>query len=388
LLASFGALETPPPAARPRNGWGAQRKGRRKVLDVVTHKPNWDKICVMVIDDNTFMRNLLVNTIKSFGIENTVAEPDCATAIKRLKMSKTDPIAAGIGTVDMIISDYLMDGVDGNLFLHWIRTNQDVPDRFVPFVMVSGAADQFVVEQARDTGVNEFLAKPFSARSVADRILAVVNSPRQYVLAPGYFGPDRRRVALKVGDERRKTRKSEIQIVTPDSKIRTLREDVDAIYFRANNRLREKLGPGAREPVHFDPLIIDAAQARIQRLVGDYADWVKRYVLSMANSLSALEIGGWPEDGNAKHIANINRIAHELRGQSGTFDYQLITSFAKSLYLATMDSEMKITEDRVKLVGAHIDAIRNVFRNRITGDGGQVGKALLREIKNATQKYK
>lgn len=350
-------------------------------------KLNWDKICVMVVDDNTFMRNLLVNTIKSFGIENTVAEPDCATAIKRLKLSKTDPIAAGIGTIDLIISDYLMEGVDGNLFLHWIRTNQDVPDRFVPFVMVSGAADQFVVEQARDTGVTEFLAKPFSARSVADRILAVVNAPRQYVLAPGYFGPDRRRADIEVRQDRRRTRDSEVQVVKPDSDIRSLREDVRAIYFRPNNRIREKLGPAAREPVHFDPLIIDAAQERIQRLVGDYADWVKRYISSMANSLSSLEIGGWPEDGNAKHIANINRIAHELRGQSGTFDYQLITSFGKSLYQATMDSEMKVTEDRRKLIAAHIDAIRNVFRNRITGDGGQVGKALLREIENAVKRY-
>ena len=353
----------------------------------MANKLNWDRICVMVVDDNTFMRNLLANTIKAFGIENTVTEPDCATAIKRLKLSKIDPIAAGIGTIDLIVSDYLMEGVDGNLFLHWIRTNQDVPDRFVPYIMVSGAADQFVVEQARDTGVTEFMAKPFSARSVADRILAVVNVPRQYVLAPGYFGPDRRRADLDFSEERRKTLESEIQVVMPDSKIRALREDARTIYFRPNNRIREKLGPAARDPVHFDPMIIDAAQERIQRLVGDYADWAKRYIASMADSLSSLEAGGWPEDGNAKHIANINRIAHELRGQSGTFDYQLITAFGKSLYQATMDPEMKITDDRLKLIEGHIDAIRTVFRNRITGDGGQIGKALLHEIEGAVKRY-
>ena len=88
----------------------------------------------MVVDDNAFMRRLLVDTIKAFGIENTLDEPDCATAIRRLKLSKTNPIEAGIRTVDIIVADYLMDGVDGNLFLHWIRTNRDVPDRFVPFV--------------------------------------------------------------------------------------------------------------------------------------------------------------------------------------------------------------------------------------------------------------
>ncbi len=352
------------------------------------HKLKWDQICVMVVDDNAFMLNLLASTIKAFGITDTVTEPDCSTAIKKLKLSKTDPIAAGIGTIDLIVSDYLMPGVDGNLFLHWIRTNRDVPDRFVPFIMVSGAADQFVVEQARDTGVNEFLAKPFSARSVADRILAVVNNQRPSVLAPGYFGPDRRRVKQAVVEERRKTRQSEIQVIKTDSTTRTLREDVRAIYFLANNRLREKLGSNGREPAHFDPLIIEAAQERIRRLVGDYADWAKRYINSMAESLKALEAGGWPEGGNAKHVANINRIAHELRGQSGTFDYQLVTSFGKSLYKATLDSDMEITEDRLKLIAAHIDAIRTVFRNRVQGDGGQVGKALLREIDLAVKKYK
>ena len=352
------------------------------------HKLKWDQICVMVVDDNAFMLNLLASTIKAFGITDTVAEPDCSTAIKKLKLSKTDPIAAGIGTIDLIVSDYLMPGVDGNLFLHWVRTNRDVPDRFVPFIMVSGAADQFVVEQARDTGVNEFLAKPFSARSVADRILAVVNNQRPSVLAPGYFGPDRRRVKQAVVEERRKTRQSEIQVIKTDSTTRTLREDVRAIYFLANNRLREKLGSNGREPAHFDPLIIEAAQERIRRLVGDYADWAKRYINSMAESLKALEAGGWPEGGNAKHVANINRIAHELRGQSGTFYYQLVTSFGKQLYKATLDSDMEITEDRLKLIAAHIDAIRTVFRNRVQGDGGQVGKALLREIDLAVKKYK
>lgn len=349
---------------------------------------NWDRLCVMVVDDNTFMRNLLASTINALGIVETVRERDGATAIERLKLSKTDPVAAGIGTVDLILSDFVMPAVDGNLFLRWIRSGNDVPDRFVPFIMVSGAADQFVVEQARDSGVTEFLAKPFSAKSVADRIIHVVNDPRQFVLAPGFFGPDRRRTQLAVDQERRITEPSEIQVVRPDSNEKTLREDVRAIYFRPNNMLRHKLGPAAfREPVNFDPLIIKAAEERIQKLVGDYAEWVKKYIHSMAQSLEALELGKKGHKGNRKHVANINHIAHELRGQGGTFDYPLITDFGKSLYEATMNSEMLVTQDRLKLLEAHIDVIRTVFSNRIQGDGGEVGATLLKEIDVAVRKY-
>lgn len=352
-------------------------------------KLHWDRLCVLVVDDNSFMRNLLSTTIKAFGIMDVLTESDGASAIERLKLSLTDPIAASMGTVDIILSDFLMPGVDGNLFLRWIRTGNGVPDRFVPFLMVSGAADKFVVEQSRDAGVTEFLAKPFSAQTVADRLLQIINYPRQYVLATGYFGPDRRRAALPVEEDRRITQASQIQVVKPNSHERELRNDVRAIYFRSSNRIRHKIGAkNFSEPLYFDPLIVQAAEKRIQALVGDYADWVKKYISSMTASEAALSPDPESRQSNKKHIANINRIAHELRGQSGTFDYPLITKLSKSLYEATSDPDRQITGDRKNLIDAHIDAIRTVFKNRITGDGGEVGLAVLHDIEVAVHKYR
>lgn len=349
----------------------------------------WQNICVLVVDDNSFMRELLVATLRSLGIAQAVAVPDCATAIERLKLSRTDPVAAGLGTVDLIMADYLMPGVDGILFLRWLRSDKQVPDRFVPFIMVSGAADQYVVEEARDAGVTEFLAKPYSVKSVADRILGVINAPRQFVLAPGYFDPDRRRSATAVSRERRDSSKDNIQTVSPDSKISALREDVRAIHFLPGNKLRQKLGVGPHTgPADFDPLVIRAAEERIQALVGDYADWVKKYLAQMNESLEALEEMGGIGDATPRLLATINRIAHELRGQSGTFDYPLITSFAKSLYQVTREHDGQVGVNRRRLIAAHIDAIRTVFHNRITGDGGDVGRDLMAEIAAAVKKYR
>jgi hypothetical protein len=42
----------------------------------------------------------------------------------------------------------------------------------------------------------------------------------------------------------------------------------------------------------------------------------------------------------------------------------------------------------MKLIGAHIDTIRTVFKNKIVGDGGEIGTALLKEIAEAVKKYK
>ncbi len=359
-------------------------------------KLNWDNISILVVDDNTFMRNLVVSTLRMLGISNIVARSSATAAIESLSESRRNPVGAGVGTIDIVLSDFVMEEVDGALFLRWIRTSKQAPDRFVPFVMVSGAADQQIVEAARDAGVSEFLAKPFSAKSLADRILEVIKNPRQYVLAPGYFGPDRRRqdrpTSWSYADDyskpeknRRVTEAAQIQVVHARSNIRTLRDDVRAIYFRPANRLRDKLGPNAlRGQIDFDPLVIQAAENRIQEMVGDYAVWVKNYLDTMTRSYKALVE---KEEEPKQHIVNINQIAHELRGQGGIFDYPLMTSFGKSLYDAMLDTRGKVTDNRLKLIEAHIDALRVVFNKRVRGDGGKIGAELLKDIERAVRKY-
>ena len=348
----------------------------------------WDQITVLVVDDNSFMRKLLVTTLNTFGVKNIVQNADGIRAIKRLKLSGTDPVKAGLGQVDLIISDYNMPGLDGILFLRWLRTGEGAPNRFVPFIMVSGLASWDVVSEARDAGVSGVVAKPFSVKSLADNILSVVNANRQFVLAQGYFGPDRRHKLMVVADERRRTKPDQIQTVKPDTVTRTLREDVRAIYFKPDSSLRIKLGPEAlRQPVEFDPAVIRAAEKRIESLVGDYAVWVEKYFDSMDASLDALEPSDISVPENRKHIANIHKIAKELHDQGGTFDYQLITEFGMSLFHATEDPSMTITENTCKLIEAHIDAMRTVFKNRIQGYGGDVGAQLLSETKRAVEKY-
>ncbi|GIK98760.1 MAG: hypothetical protein BroJett029_29690 [Alphaproteobacteria bacterium] len=348
-------------------------------------QPGWDRLTVMVVEDNRFMRELLCSTLTALGIENVIAEDDGASAIRRLKLSRTNPKAAGLGTVDIILADYLMPVVDGILLLRWLRTGTGVPDRFVPLIMVSGAADREVVEAARDAGVTEFLAKPYSARALADRLLMVINQPRHYILAPGYFGPDRRRMAVPVEKDRRSDDASGVQIIHKASNEKTLREDVRAIQFRIGNRLRDKLGANLMKgELDIDPAFVRAAEERIRSFFGDYADWVERHIRSMVDSRNALATG---EGDAATHIANINAIAHELRGQSGIFDYPLITQIAKSLYEATTSTSVEVNGAWIELIGAHIDTIRAVFSDKISGTGGEVGAALLREMEVAVKKF-
>ena len=61
--------------------------------------------------------------------------------------------------------------------------------------MMTGHSARSRVYEARDAGVTEFVVKPVNARTLLDRIMAVIYRPRPFVRTKSYFGPDRRRRA-------------------------------------------------------------------------------------------------------------------------------------------------------------------------------------------------
>jgi YesN/AraC family two-component response regulator len=83
-----------------------------------------------------------------------------------------------------------MTGLD---FTKQVRTSAQSPNPFVPIIMLSGHTHIDYVRQARDAGVNEFLAKPVSVTAILTRLISVIEHPRPYVRTKAYFGPCRRR---------------------------------------------------------------------------------------------------------------------------------------------------------------------------------------------------
>jgi chemotaxis protein histidine kinase CheA len=133
-----------------------------------------------------------------------------------------------------------------------------------------------------------------------------------------------------------------------------------------------------------NPEIIAAADSKIEAVAGDYSDWALKSVRGLSKSLTELSTGG---SQSAKLLAELNNVAHELRGQGGTFGYPLVTEFAQSLFQATTDSRVKVTDNHMEFYKAHIDAINLVMTNKVKGDGGEVGQSLLKGLEAARNKY-
>lgn len=170
-----------------------------------------ERLSVLLVEDSPFIRSLLINSLKILGVGTVVTKDHGGEAIEFLQLVKENPMKAGVMSIDIILSDWVMSPVDGMMLLRWVRRHKDSPDRFMPFIMITGYSELEKVNQARDMGVTEFMSKPFTIKAVADKLAQIIERPRQFVHTKDYFGPDRRRQILgPQGEERRKmTDKSE-----------------------------------------------------------------------------------------------------------------------------------------------------------------------------------
>jgi CheY-like chemotaxis protein len=177
---------------------------------------DFSRLNVLVVEDNTYMRSLLSMALRALGVGVLKLATHGGEAIDVLRLMQHDPSRVGVATIDVVFSNWEMSPVNGLILLRWIRRHKESPDRFLPFIMVTAHADKGKVAEARELGVTEMLAKPFSVEMVAQRLLQVVEKPRQFVHTKDYFGPDRRRRAdtFDGRDRRRLTDTSEgVEIV-------------------------------------------------------------------------------------------------------------------------------------------------------------------------------
>src|ERR1700712_4238239 len=143
----------------------------------------FDRLKILVVDDNVHMRKLVVTILQAFGALQIIEAADGAQALALLRDAQPD----------VIVLDWVMEGMSGLEFAKEVRTSPNTPNPFVPIIMLTGHTALDHVRQARDAGVNEFLAKPVSVKAILTRLIAVIEHPRPYVRTKAYFGPCRRR---------------------------------------------------------------------------------------------------------------------------------------------------------------------------------------------------
>lgn len=161
---------------------------------------------------------------------------------------------------------------------------------------------------------------------------------------------------------------------------------VSVRFYRRKNKLREKtlgLAPMDDDEISFDEELMEKATAALAEMAEDYPDWVIGLINQLAEEHRRCVDS--PEM-RRQHFEQLHAIAHDMRGQGGTFGYPLISDFADGLYGFTVPTT-STSDSHVEVIKAHIDAMRVVIKERISGDGGDMGKEIKASLDAAIGKY-
>jgi PAS domain S-box-containing protein len=157
---------------------------------------NGTKVRVLLVEDNPTNQLVTMSILDKLGYEADIAE-NGIEAIKALETS----------SFDLVLMDVQMPEMDGIEATSRIRKAANVCDRNIPIVAMTAHAMKGDRERCLGAGMNEYLAKPFSAQSLAEVIERLLKSgpvdqQRRYEpeLDPEVF--DRDELLVRIGGDR------------------------------------------------------------------------------------------------------------------------------------------------------------------------------------------
>ena len=153
-----------------------------------------------------------------------------------------------------------------------------------------------------------------------------------------------------------------------------------AQVIRPPNTLRLKVGGGFGG---IDANAIAKAEEALKAMSAQFGQWLQDEI----NKLDAAQAAIRAEGLNAQTAEGLYFRAHDLKGLGATYQYPLVTRLAGSL-CKLLDDPTKRVSAPVRLLDAHIDAIKAVVRDQIQTDDHPVGRALAETLEAEVAAYR
>ena len=148
-------------------------------------------LCVLVVDDNQYMRKMIRNLLVNCGVKDIFEAGDGITALDTIRT---------LGP-DVVVLDWEMPLLNGAELVRIVRSPGVFPVPDVPIIMLSGHGERWRVLEAVQLGVNEYLIKPVSAKALYDRLVTITIQPRPTVQLGDYYGPEPRKLAAEAVED-------------------------------------------------------------------------------------------------------------------------------------------------------------------------------------------
>lgn len=141
------------------------------------------KRTVLIADPSVHTRRIVADVLRGVGIQDVVG---CNNGVDLLTRTEEH-------NPSVVITTSRLPGVSGLEYARLVRSGFRTVPRNLAIIAMTDSPTRSFVEAARDSGVDEMLVRPVSAKAVLTRMNAVVASPRAFIDSACYAGPCRRR---------------------------------------------------------------------------------------------------------------------------------------------------------------------------------------------------
>jgi two-component system, chemotaxis family, chemotaxis protein CheY len=117
---------------------------------------------ILVVDDFPTMRRIVKTLMRQNGYTNFVEAEDGQLGFKMLE---------SMPDIEFVISDWNMPNMTGLEFLKAVRA--DPRFKHLPFLMVTAEAEKENIIEAVKSGVSNYIVKPFTGATLAEKIAKV-----------------------------------------------------------------------------------------------------------------------------------------------------------------------------------------------------------------------
>ena len=118
---------------------------------------------ILVVDDSSTMRRIIVNTLARLGYKDVVQAADGVEAWDALQANPD---------INVVITDWNMPNMNGLELVKKIRAEEKYVD--VPIIMVTTEGGKAEVITALKAGVNNYIVKPFTPQVLKEKLQAVL----------------------------------------------------------------------------------------------------------------------------------------------------------------------------------------------------------------------
>ena len=125
------------------------------------------------------------------------------------------------------------------------------------------------------------------------------------------------------------------------------------------------------------PDAVREAEAAVAALADSFLEWINE---DIARAKEALARAQDKPGNNQPELRSIFEVMHNVKGQGGSFGYDLLTKVGGSLCNYLRDEAASADEKQLKVIAAHFAAMDFVLEKNIQGSGDAIGDQLTAKV--------